>query len=111
MKSLDFNSVNQPTMQITLPNEERTRLTLTVPKTSVIERLSANAGDVSEILQSKDIHAIMEFYKILADIFSSNQQFRKFTAEELKECLTIYHVEAFLVPYMEFISEMKFSKN
>lgn len=111
MKSFDFNSIEQPTMQITLPNAERTRLTLVFPKTSLVERLRENAGQLHEIFSSKNEHGIHEVYKMFAEIMSCNQQFRTFTADDLKECLSYAHIEAFSLAYMEFLLEVKGAKN
>lgn len=111
MKNFDFNSVQQVTMGITLPNEEKTRLTLTVPKTSLVEKLSANAGKLDEIFKSKDEGTINELYQLIADLMSCNKQFRKVTGEELKDCLLYEHIEAFTAAYMEFLLESKAAKN
>ncbi|MDE6730062.1 MAG: hypothetical protein K2J71_04725 [Oscillospiraceae bacterium] len=107
----DFNSIEQITMGITLPNQEKTRLTLTVPKVSLIEKLSTNAEKIDKIFKEKNKSTINELYQIIADIMSCNKEFRKVTAEELKDCLLYEHVSAFVFAYMEFLTEIKSAKN
>lgn len=111
MRDFDFNSVEQVTMGITLPNKEKTRLHLTAPKTSLVEKFAANIDKIDDIFKSKNKFAINEIYSMLADFLSCNTEFLQFTADELKEFLLYPHVNAFMLAYTEFLAEIKSAKN
>ncbi|MDE5754389.1 MAG: hypothetical protein K2H89_07610 [Oscillospiraceae bacterium] len=111
MENFDFNAVQQPTMQITLPDKERTKIVLTMPSTSLVERLDAVSDELNEIFAKKDISTIHQVYQLLAEILSCNQDFREFTAEELKKCLSFDHIVAFCLAYIKFLGGIKKAKN
>ena len=108
---LDFNSIEQLTMGITLPNKEKTRLNLTTPTVSLAEKLEGSVGKVDEILNSDDKVSINNLFQMVADLMSCNKEFRTVTAKELKDCLLAQHVNAFLIAYTEFLAEIKSAKN
>ena len=110
-RNFDFNAVTQTTMNITLPDAQRTRLTLTAPKVSLVERLSANAAQMLAVFQSKDASAIREIYALIAKLLSCNKEHHTVTAEAALDCLTTDHVTAFVVAYMDFLTEIKQAKN
>ncbi|MDE6730017.1 MAG: hypothetical protein K2J71_04500 [Oscillospiraceae bacterium] len=111
MKNFDFNAIEQVTMGVTLPNKEKTRLHLTTPTVSLVEKLEANIGKVDEILNSDDKVSINNLFQMLADLMSCNKEFRTVTVAELKDCLLAQHVNAFLIAYTEFLAEIKSAKN
>lgn len=111
MKHLDFNAIEQVTMGITLPNKEKTRLNLTTPTVSLVEKLETNIGKAEEILKSNDQNSINDLFQMLADLMSCNKEFRTVTVAELKDCLLAQHVNAFLMAYTEFLAEIKSEKN
>ena len=111
MRSFDFNSVQQPTLEITLPDKERTKVRLTIPKTSLVERISAAAGELNEIFAKKDDSTIRQVYQLVAEILSCNLDFRTFTADELKEYLNFNHITVFCLEYISFLTETKKTKN
>lgn len=110
-QKFDFNSVQQPTLEITLPDKEQTKVKLTIPKTSLVERLSATAGELNEIFAKKDDSTVNQVYQLVAEILSCNLDFRTFTAAELKEYLNFNHITVFCLEYIRFLSETKKAKN
>lgn len=111
MKNFDFNAIEQVTMGVTLPNKEKTRLNLTTPTISLVEKLEANIGKVEKIFNSDDENSINDLFQMLADLMSCNKEFRTVTVAELKDCLLAQHVNAFLIAYTEFLAEIKSAKN
>lgn len=111
MRSFDFNSVQQPMMQITLPDKEQTKIRLTMPKTSLAERMGTISTELKEISESKDESTIHRVYETVAEIMSCNLEFHTFTAEELKELLNFEHIAAFCLEYIKFLSDVKTAKN
>jgi len=107
MRSFDFNSIQQPKLSVTLPNKEQTRIFLT----GVAERALSAAKELKEILDSKEDSAILKTYELIAEILSCNAEHREFTADELKECLNIEHIAAFMLEYVSFIQDLKTEKN
>jgi hypothetical protein len=111
MKSFDFNSIQQPMMEITLPDKEHSQLHLTIPKTSLVERMVEMAEELEEIIEKKDENTLYKAYSLLAEIMSCNQECREFTAEELKGLLNVEHIAAFSLEYVTFLGELKREKN
>lgn len=111
MKSFDFNAIQQPMLEITLPNREQTKVRLTVPKASLAERMGTISAELKEISESKDESVIQYVYETIAEIMSCNLEFRTFTAEELKDCLNFEHIAAFCLEYVQFLRDLKKEKN
>lgn len=111
INNFDFNAIQQPTMKITLPNKEHTEITLTIPKTSLVERLGAASDELNEIFAKKDASTINQVYQLFAEILSCNQEYREFTADELKEYLNFDHIAAFCLAYIKFLDSVKKAKN
>jgi len=111
MKSFDFNAIQQPMLEVTLPNKEQTKVRLTVPKTSLAEKAASITAELKEISESKDGYMIQRVYETVAEIMSCNLEFRTFTTEELKNCLNFEHIAAFCLEYVSFLRDLKKEKN
>ncbi|MDE5885767.1 MAG: hypothetical protein K2H29_11920 [Oscillospiraceae bacterium] len=111
MAKFDFNAISQPVLEITMPDKEHSRLRLTTPSTSLVERFGAASEELDEIFAKKDSSTIQQVYRLIAEILSCNLEFRKFTAEELKEYLSYDHIVAFVLAYMQFLADTKSAKN
>lgn len=111
MAKFDFNAISQPTMEITLPDKDHSRLRLTTPSTSLVECLGATSEELEKIFAKKDASTIHQVYQLIAEILNCNLEFREFTADELKNYLNFDHIVAFVLAYMEFLSDVKKAKN
>ena len=111
MAVFDFNAISQPTLDIVLPDKEHSKIRLTIPKTSLVERMVSMAGELEEIISEKDETTLNKAYDLLAEIMSCNLENRDFTAEELKKTINIEHIAAFSLEYIRFLEEIKNTKN
>ena len=112
-KILDFNAMEQPTLEVVLRDEARTKITVTAPTLALIEKLQANKDIIKAVCSTKDEKALKEAYSLAAELMSCNQEGINLTGEELRTKYDVSYVLlfAFLVNYMEFIDEIKNAKN
>lgn len=113
MQALDFNALQQPTWPITLKDDDKTQINLTVPSVDFVDRITAMAPQLKAAAKSKDGRAIQAAYALIAEIMSCNDDGYTFTAEELRDH---YHMSfldllVFVKCYMEFVEEIKEAKN
>lgn len=113
MKALNFNSIQQPTWEVTLKDKDQTTVSLITPSVELVDRLTAMAPELREAADSKDARAIRASFELVAELMSCNQEGFKFTAEELRDRykLTFLELLVFVKGYMEFITEIKNAKN
>lgn len=113
MQALDFNALQQPTWPITLKDDDKTQINITVPTVDFVDRITAMAPQLNAAAKAKDSHAMQAAYKLIAEVMSCNDDGYTFTAEELRNH---YHMSfldllVFVKGYMEFIQEIKDAKN
>lgn len=113
MQALDFNALQQPTWPITLKDDDKTQINITVPSVDFVDRLTAMAPQLKATAKAKDGRAIQAAYKLIAEIMSCNDDGYEFTAEELRDHyhMTFLDLLVFVKGYMEFIEEIKEAKN
>ncbi|MBQ8143816.1 MAG: hypothetical protein IJ042_03360 [Butyricicoccus sp.] len=112
-KTLDFNSLSRPTLELIMRNDARTKLRLTCPTEALVERLETGMGEVKEVLAQKDAAAIRASFTLAAELMSCNDTYTAVTAEQLRDeyRFGIEELIAFFVRYSEFIDEIKNAKN
>lgn len=113
MKALNFNSIQQPTWDVILKDEDQTTVHLLAPSVELVDRLVAMAPELQEAADNKDGRAIRASYELVAEVMGCNADGFKFTAEELRDKYRLTFVELlmFVNGYMEFIAEIKNAKN
>ena len=109
-KSFDFTSVKTPTMSVTLFDEKKIILSVLTPTKKLKDELNDLFSEI-ETIEDEDI-AIDTLYEFTARVMSRNKQGIEISADKLK---ALYpdedYVIAFLKAYVEFINEVKLSKN
>ena len=112
-KTLDFNKLEQPTLNVVLRDEAQTRLTITAPSEALIEKLEANIDDIKAACSSKNKEALDTAFALAADFMSCNLEGIQVTSEELRGKYGVNYAMllAFIVCYLEFIEEIKNAKN
>jgi hypothetical protein len=113
MKSLDFNSIQQPTWAVTLKDETRTVVHLSTPTVELVDRLVASTPELKGAADTKDGRTIRAIYNLVADIFNCNDDGFTFTAEELRDKyrLSLLDVFRFVSGYLDFVKELQDAKN
>lgn len=112
-RKLDLRTLEQPTLELTLLDDDNTMLRLIVPDVDLIEKLQVVAPKMRKIADSNDGAAIKAIYELFADIISNNMDEITVTAEELRDKyrLKLVHLMFICADYLEFIGEIKNAKN
>ena len=112
-KSLNFRSIAQPTLTITMNDAEETVFTITTPSVELVERLEANQETLLETFKKDDRETLDEIWKLAADLISCNREGRRVTTEELKGRYGMGYkmLLIFFDAYGEFINEIENAKN
>lgn len=110
---LDLRALEQPTLELTLLDDAATTLHLTIPETSLVEKLMAIAPELKAIQQSQDDDSIQKLYSFAADLISNNEEGVTVTAEELNDVykLRFVHLVFIFRDYLKFIRGIENVKN
>ncbi len=113
MRTLDFNALEQPVMEITLKDTDRTKLRLTTPTEGLYQRMLAAGKDLKRITAKGNLETIKQIYALSAEIISCNTDGIKVTAEELRDVygLKLYDIIVFMGAYVDFVKELASAKN
>lgn len=111
MRTFDFNTIEQPQLEITLKGGAVIHLEL--PTVAHIERLQSTVPHLQETISKKDLSGIRKYYEILAELMNCNAENLHFTAEELENeyRISLRDMVAFYSVYMQFIDEVNHIKN
>jgi len=112
-KTLDFNSIERPVLEITLKDADRTRLSLVAPTEALIEKLQANTSSINEAVKAGTAESIKVVFELMADFVNCNLEDQTVTAEELrtKYRMRLEDAVIFFGAYIDFIEEIKNAKN
>lgn len=110
---LDFAALEIPTMELAMLDDNRTTLNLMFPELKLIERLIAIAPTMRAAKATNDETALKQIYDLWAELFSNNMEGIEVTADDLsnKYRLKFAHLIIFTSKYMDFINEVKSTKN
>lgn len=113
MKSLNLNTLQRPTWELTLRDTEETKVHLLTPEVDLVDRLVAMAPELQEVAKSKDGKTIAAVYGLIAELMNCNEEGFIFTAEELRDRYKIRLIDLFQITagYMEFLKEIQSAKN
>lgn len=102
MAELNFNNIKKTTFDITLPNEEQTKIRLLTPTKTVIAQMQkATSASADE----------SDMFEITAKVMSRNKEKINITTKMLEDCLDIEDVMIFFDSYLAYIEEMTQQKN
>lgn len=113
-KRLDFNSLQRPTLELTMCDDARTKFRLVCPYEAMIEKLEAIAPELIEVMDKSDASSIRAAYDFAAQLISYNDMNIKVTAEDVRDKyrLGLDAMIVFFSTYLDFIDEeIKNAKN
>lgn len=112
-KTLDFNAIERPVLEVTLKDDARTQLGIVTPTEALIERLQANSHTITEAVKEGTAESIKAVFTLMAEFISCNREHVTVTAEELRDKyrMTLEDAVIFFSVYMDFIEEIKNAKN
>ena len=113
MRTLNLNTLEQPTLELTLRDSKKTVFRLIYPTVSVIERFNAAKDEIKKVATTKSADSIKALYELTAEMVSCNADCITVTAEELRD---VYHVNFtdlifIFKAYLDFINELEDVKN
>ena len=110
---LDLNTVERPTLELTLQDEARTVVRITMPTEALVQELSAVAPDLENSLKKGDAESVENIYNLAASLISCNRDNFKVTGEELrtKYKMDLESAVVFYSGYIDFIDDIKNRKN
>lgn len=112
-RELNFNSLERPHLKLTMRDANHTVLRVTTPTEELVEKLTACAGELHEVLEKKDADATRAAWDLLADLLSYNMEGVKVTADDLRGKYGLYLEDAIVLmkAYLDFITELTNAKN
>lgn len=112
-KTLDFNKINRPVLQLVMPDESKTIIRVTSPRESLIEELQEMLPELQSIMSAGDAEAVRLCYDLAARLINCNRSFITVTPEELKEKynLDLEGLIVFYSAYVDFVQEINSAKN
>ena len=117
-KTLDFNKLNRPTLQLVMCDEDKTVINVTTPHEALIEELAANLDEFQSIIKSEDEEAVKACYGLAARLISYNTADMEVSVEDLRgkywpaeRIANQLYLMAFFGAYVDFIKEINNAKN
>lgn len=112
-KSLNFNALERPCLELTMMDEAQTVIKVGMPSEGLIVELEQMGSKLTDILKKGDKESIDACYDLAARLISCNRSYIEVTGEELR---TRYKLDfealvVFYSVYVDFIDELKSQKN
>lgn len=112
-RTLDLNTAARPTLELTLQDEARTTLKISIPTEGLINEVQQLSPDMLDIIQTGNKEGIEAVYDLAAKLMSCNRDFITITAAELRDKyrMDLESAILFFSAYMDFITEITNEKN
>lgn len=112
-KVLDLNTVERPTLELTLQDKERTTILVSTPSEGLVRELESVAPELSKMYETGNQESVDAIYDLAARLISCNRQDKQVTAEELrtKYKMGLESALLFFSAYLDFINELTNAKN
>lgn len=112
-KTLDFNQFRKPTLLVTLCDDQKTVVRVTVPSLDLVEEMQARLPGLQAMLDGSSRESEEELYDIAARLISCNRDLLRITADELKTKYDMAKEDLiiFFGAYVDFITGIKNEKN
>lgn len=112
-KVLDLNTVERPTLELTLQDKEKTTILVSTPSEALVRELEEVAAEMDALYRRGDKESVDAIYDLAARLISCNRQGLQVTADELrtKYKMSLESAVIFYNAYLEFINELTNEKN
>lgn len=113
LKTLDFNSLEKPVLELTLKDVDRTVVRLTAPSEELVGKLTSASGELQNVLKDDTGVMIKALFELIAQLMSCNLDGLRFTAEDLRDKygMKLYEATVFVRVYLDFIKDLTSAKN
>lgn len=113
-RTLDFNSIERPTLNVTMRDEARTVVRISVPTEGFVEQLEALKPTIAKMKENSNTAELFNsMFGFFAKVLSHNEDRLEITAEDLRDKYKLTLVDLFTLysAYMAFIKDIKTAKN
>lgn len=114
-RTLDFNTVERPTLRLVMQDDARTEILVTTPTEGLVEELEHIRPKFEAMVTDKDKFDIQALYEFAAKAMNCNRSFVTVTAEELadknKYRMNLESLVIFFGAYVDFIEGITNLKN
>lgn len=113
VRTLDFNTVERPTLRLIMQDEARTEINVTMPAEGLIEELQFVRPKFEAMATGGDKFDARQLYELAAKLMSSNRELRTLTAEDLagKYRMNMESLVIFFGAYVDFVEAVQNLKN
>ena len=112
-RTLNFNTLQRPTLLLTMPDEGQTQIKVCTPTEALVEELTRVAPQLEATVKNNDAEAIAAIYVLAARLMNCNRSFISVTVQDLRDKYKL-DLEALIVffgAYVDFINEVTNAKN
>lgn len=112
-KTLNFNQLQRPTLELTMMDEAQTVIRVSTPSVGLLEELQAMLPEFEAVARSGNREAIQAIYDMAARLMNCNCSFITVTGEELrtKYAMGLDSMQIFFSAYMDFVNGIYNAKN
>ena len=118
-KTLDFNKINRPVLQLIMQDDDRTMIKVSCPTEALVAELNDALPALHKILTEDDVNAgpnrdtLADVYDLAARLISCNRSSITVTAEELRDKyrMDLESMLIFFGAYVDYINEITNAKN
>lgn len=108
-KTLNFNKVKKNYFTVTLADENETMLMIMTPTKALLDDLVATKDALTEMKEDGNVTG--EIYSMVARLMSRNKTGKHIDADTIAEIMDFEDVIIFIQGYLEFVNDIKASKN
>lgn len=113
-RSLDFNAIERPTLDVTMRDEAHTVLHISVPTEAFVEEMESLSPTIDKMKKGGNTRELFKaLFEFFAKVLSHNEDGLEVTADDLRKVykLTLVDLLALYGEYMAFIEELQSAKN
>ena len=112
-KTLDFNTLQRPTLLLTMLDDDKTQIKVSTPTEALVTELAEAAPALESLAETGGKDAIEAIYDLAARLISCNRDHLTVTADDLrtKYRLDLESLIVFFDVYVDFINEITNAKN
>ena len=112
-KTLDFNAYQRPTLDLTMKDEGRTVIRVTLPKTAVIKKMQAGLSNLQDAVKQENQDSMKALFELAAELMSANLDHVEIAENDIREKykMDLEDLLIFFNAYLDFVRDLQNAKN
>lgn len=112
-KTLDFNTIERPALELTLKDEAKTTINVGVPTEELFGKLTDFVPQIKEAFEQDSAATVQYVFDFAAQLMSCNREGLSITADDLRQKygLKFDDLILFFSLYTDFVAEIANAKN